>query len=131
MLQRFASQTLVVLAAAILVLFACQDAPEVTGPSQLATVTYRLTIVGSGTGSGTVKSVPNGISCSITAGKAAATGCSFAFNQGTTVTLTAKYITGSSFVSWGSTCTGTSTCKFRMTAARTVTAQFLKGPFTI
>lgn len=112
-------------------LHACQDSPEITQPSTAsAAVTYRLTVSGLGTGNGVVTSSPTGINCSITAGTAAATGCTALFNQGVTVTLTAKPATGHSFVAWG-TCSGTGTCRVRMSKARAVSAQFLKGPFTI
>ena len=129
-MQRFASFG-AALAAGTFVLFGCQDAVDMTRPSESATVAYRLAVVGSGSGSGKVTSSPSGISCTITAGKAAATGCSHPFTQGTSVTLTAKYTTGSSFVGWGRPCSGTAGCQFKMSAARTATAQFLKGPFTI
>ena len=130
-MNRLASLTAVVLTAGMVALYACQDVPDATAPSALATVSYRLTLVGSGTGSGTVTSSPSGINCSITAGQAATTGCSFSFTAGTVVTLTAKYVAGSSFVGWGSPCSGTATCKVKMGVARTISAQFLKGPFTI
>jgi hypothetical protein len=130
-MRRFASLTAVVLAAGILVLHACQDESEVTSPSALSIVSYRLTITGSGTGSGTVTSSPSGIRCTITAGTAATTGCSFSFAQGTAITLTASYATGSSFVGWGSPCSGTGLCKFKMGTNRTISAQFLRGPFTV
>src|SRR5512133_1989393 len=114
------------------VLFACQDAPDLTEQSALASVSYRLTITGLGTGTGQVTSSPAGINCSITLGKAAATGCSFSFAAGTSVTLTAKPASGHSFVGWGNFCVGiTKPCSIKMGAAKTVSAEFLKGPFTI
>src|SRR6476646_10324061 len=114
------------------VLFACQDAPDLTEQSALASVSYRLTISAVGNGTGKVTSTPAGINCSITLGKAAASGCSFSFSAGVTVTLTAKPVEGHSFGGWGNFCVGTTTpCKIKMGAAKTVSAEFLKGPFTI
>jgi Domain of unknown function (DUF1929)/Divergent InlB B-repeat domain len=130
-MKKFAFRSLLGLAAGVVALFACQDFPESTQPSELATATYPLTITGAGTGSGKVSSSPSGISCTITAGTAATTGCSFTFTAGTVVTLSAKPVTGHSFVGWSSPCSGTGTCKIKMSGARTISAQFLKGPFTI
>src|SRR3954454_7646932 len=128
-MKKFAAVSLVFMAG---VIFGCQDATAMTRPSESVSSSNKLTITGLGTGSGKVISSPAGINCTITAGKAAATGCSHSYAQTTTVTLTAKYTTGSSFVGWGTPCSGTSTCKFKMgTAARTVSGKFLKGPFTI
>jgi hypothetical protein len=115
----------------IAVLFACQDSFEVTPPSNAIAASYRLTITGLGTGNGVVTSSPAGINCSITAGVTSTTGCNALFSQGVTVTLTAKPASGHSFVGWGSPCTGTGACKFKINGARTVSAQFLKGPFTV
>ena len=121
-----------VLGLGLLVLYACQDTEEVTRPSAAsAIVSFRLTITGLGTGNGVVTSSPSGINCTITAGVAAATGCTKLFTAGTSVTLTAKHASGHSFVGWGSPCSGTSTCKVGMTTNRTISARFLKGPFTI
>ena len=115
----------------LLVLYACQDSEESTQPSAaLAAVTYRLTISGLGTGTGTVKSSPAGINCKLTAGAPSGT-CSFLFNQGTTVTLTALPITGHSFVGWGAPCSGTGTCRPVMNSSKTISAKFMKGPFTV
>src|SRR5687768_1380729 len=87
-------------------LHACQDTEEITRPSTAtAAVTYRLTVTGLGTGNGVVTSSPAGINCTITAGTAATTGCSAPFNQGVTVTLTARPAGGHSFIAWG-TCSG-------------------------
>ena len=115
----------------LLLLHACRDTTDVSPSTLTAAATYRLTVTGLGTGNGVVTSSPAGINCTITAGRAAATGCSALYNQGTVVTLTAKPASGHSFVSWGGSCTGREPCKVRMSTARTVSAQFLKGPFTI
>jgi hypothetical protein len=114
------------------VLFACQDAPDLTEQSAFASVTYRLTVTGLGTGTGKVTSSPAGINCSITLGTAATTGCSFSFAAATTVTLTAAPASGHSFVGWGNFCVGvTKPCKIKMGSSKTVSAEFLKGPFTV
>ena len=65
------------LIAGLLTLYACQDNPELTAPSTAtAAVAHRLTIIGSGTGTGTVTSVPSGISCRISLGAATGPVCS-------------------------------------------------------
>ncbi len=62
---------------------------------------HRLTVSKSGTGSGTVTSSPSGINCGST--------CSASFNNNTTVTLTARSATGSTFAGWSGDCSGSST----------------------
>ncbi|MBL8923679.1 MAG: hypothetical protein JNJ54_32795 [Myxococcaceae bacterium] len=94
---------------------------NVTGP---VTVTasftldqVALTVTPTGTGAGTVTSVPAGINCG--------TDCSELFTTGTVVTLTATPAMGSTFAGWsGGGCTGTGTCVVTMNAASTVTATF-------
>jgi WD40 repeat protein len=131
-MKRYIFLSSLAIALSLSLLFACRDTTELTQPStSVAAATFRLTITGLGTGNGVVTSSPSGINCTITAGKTAATGCTKLFNQGVNVTLTAKPAAAHSFVGWGSPCTGTGTCKVRMTANRTISAQFLKGPFTI
>jgi hypothetical protein len=75
-----------------------------------------LTVVKAGTGGGTVKSVPAGISCGTT--------CTHKFLVGTVVTLTATPKLGSKFAGWLGACTGTGDCVVTMTAAKTVKATF-------
>jgi hypothetical protein len=119
-------------ALALFLLHACQETPEITRPSGATTaVTYRLTVSGLGTGNGLVTSSPGGINCTITAGSAAATGCTAQFNAGVTVTLTAKQANGHVFVGWAKPCSGTGTCVLKMNSARSVAAEFRKGPFTL
>ena len=113
-------------------LHACQDASEMTEADvTAAVVTKTLTILGSGTGDGTVRSSPAGINCTVTNGVAAATGCKAPFNRGVSVTLTATPKTGHSFRGWFRACTGTGTCTTAMSVNRTVEARFLEGPFRI
>ena len=77
--------------------------------------TFGLAVVKIGTGSGTVTSVPAGISCGA--------GCSGSYAGGTAVTLTATPATGSIFTGWGGGgCSGTGPCT--VTATTTVTGTF-------
>lgn len=116
----------------LLVLYACQD-PEAPSESStaVAAIQYRLTLSGLGTGNGVVTSSPAGINCTITAGKAATTGCSALYNSGVNVTLTAKPAAGHAFGGWVKQCSGTGACVVKMNATRALSAEFRKGPFTI
>ena len=119
-------------AAAVLLLHACQDTPQLTEMNPAVTGVVRtLTITASGSGDGVVTSSPTGISCSVTAGVVAATGCKHQFNDGVVVTLTAVPRSGHSFTGWYAGCTGTAPCKLTMTADRAAQARFLEGPFTV
>jgi alpha-tubulin suppressor-like RCC1 family protein len=76
-----------------------------------------LTVTRDGAGTGTVTSSPAGIDCGAT--------CSAAFNQNSTVTLTATPAGGSTFQGWtGGGCAGTGACTVTMTAATSVNARF-------
>jgi CSLREA domain-containing protein len=79
---------------------------------------FALTVSKAGAGAGTVTSAPAGIDCG--------SACSASF-AGTVVTLTANAASGSSFGGWSGACSGTSTCKVTLTAARAVTATFVVG----
>jgi hypothetical protein len=117
---------------AVTLLYACQDTTsmsEVDGKASL--ITRTVTILGSGSGDGTVKSSPAGINCTVTNGTAAATGCKAQFAKGANVTLTATPKTGHSFKGWFRTCTGTGTCSTTVSVNRTVDARFLEGPFKV
>jgi Divergent InlB B-repeat domain len=73
------------------------------------------------TGSGTVSSQPGGINCSST--------CSANFAADTAVTLTAAPANGQVFLSWGGACSGSAaTCNLTLSAARSVTAEFIAAP---
>jgi hypothetical protein len=87
------------------------------------TLTRTLTVTKPGNGSGIVTSSPTGINCGST--------CSYAFVNGTSVTLTAVANTGSTFTGWGGSCTGTGTCTVAMTAARSVSANFTLIRYTL
>jgi PKD repeat protein len=79
-----------------------------------------LTILKTGTGTGTVSSLPAGISCG--------SSCSGSFATGTVVTLTALPDSSNVFAGWsGGGCSGTGTCAITMSANTTVTATFKKN----
>ncbi len=77
---------------------------------------YILTVTKTGTGLGTVTSVPVGISCG--------TDCTEAYLTDTSVTLTATAADGSTFTGWSGNCTGMGACVLSMTSAKNVTATF-------
>ncbi|MBK8303432.1 MAG: choice-of-anchor D domain-containing protein [Chloracidobacterium sp.] len=78
---------------------------------------FTLSVAKAGTGSGTVTSSPTGINCGAD--------CTEAYNNGTSVVLTAAPNAGSTFAGWsGGGCSGTGTCTTTVTAATTVTATF-------
>lgn len=82
--------------------------------------TFGLAVTVAGAGSGVVTSNPAGISCGAT--------CTAAFASNTSVTLSAKASSGSTFAGRSGACTGTSpTCVVSMTAAQAVTATFDGG----
>ncbi|MDP3237957.1 MAG: fibronectin type III domain-containing protein [Myxococcales bacterium] len=93
-----------------------------SGPSNTAVLTLtappvQLSVVKTGTGMGTVTSVPAGISCG--------TDCSETLPAGTMVVLTAAPATGASFMGWtGCTSTTTTSCTVALASTRTVTAAF-------
>jgi len=81
-----------------------------------------LNVTLAGTGSGTVTSSPTGVSC--TSGT-----CTGTFPQGSSVTLTAAPIGGSTFSGWGGSCTGTISCVVALsTSSASVSANFASSP---
>jgi len=81
---------------------------------------YTLTVSKTGTGSGTVTSVPAGITCGTDG-----TDCTENYSSGTTVLLIAAAPSSSTFTGWSGACTGTSiTCNVLMNSAKSVTANF-------
>jgi secreted trypsin-like serine protease len=77
---------------------------------------FALTVLVTGTGSGTVTSTDGNIGCP--------PDCSFGYNSGDVVTLSANAAAGSAFTGWSGACSGTGGCTVTMTQARNVTAQF-------
>jgi len=100
----------------------CSDGVVVMNANKICTATfnpqvvgYTLTVIKSGTGSGTVTSSPAGINCG--------DDCSETYNQGTSVTLTATPDAGSTFGGWS----GDTDCSdgvVTMNANRICTATF-------
>jgi len=110
--------------------FGCTDETKENDESKAAnqpesTVTYKLTIQKTGTGTATIKSnnLP-GISCG--------TDCEESYSEGTTVTLEVVVDSNSIFDGWsGEGCSGTATtCTLTMDQARTVKAGFSAKPDT-
>ncbi|QQO57055.1 MAG: hypothetical protein N838_30585 [Thiohalocapsa sp. PB-PSB1] len=90
---------------------------SVTARFDPPTIRYRLSVTKSGSGTGTVESSPAGINCG--------SDCSEDYPDGTSVTLTATPLGGSTFGGWSGACSGSSTtCTLTMSAARSVTANF-------
>jgi Regulator of chromosome condensation (RCC1) repeat/PASTA domain/Divergent InlB B-repeat domain len=75
-----------------------------------------LSVTTGGTGEGTVTSEPDGVFCGAT--------CSFDFEHGTQVTLSATAAGNSDFAGWSGACTGSRGCTLVMDRGRTVTATF-------
>ncbi|MBK9031448.1 MAG: hypothetical protein IPL61_08945 [Myxococcales bacterium] len=81
------------------------------------TATAELTVVLGGTATGTVTSMPAGITCGAS--------CTGSFPVGTLVTLTAAPAAGASFTGWGGGCSGAlPTCSLVVNAASAVNAGF-------
>lgn len=81
-----------------------------------APVMHTLTTVLAGTGTGSVTSIPAGISCGVD--------CTESYLNNTVVTLTATPATGSTFTGWSGACSGTGSCAVTLSSAKTVTATF-------
>ncbi|MEK7989970.1 MAG: M6 family metalloprotease domain-containing protein, partial [Thiotrichaceae bacterium] len=71
-------------------------------------------------GNGTIQSNPTGIDCG--------SDCNESYIEGTQVTLTATASTGSQFIGWSGSCSGTGSCTVTMDKAKTVTASFSVMP---
>ena len=81
---------------------------------------FKLTVSKLDGGIGTVTSTPPGINCGTGAG------CEAEYEEDTEVELHASATTGT-FKEWGGACTGSGTCKVTMTAAKSVTAKFVRS----
>jgi hypothetical protein len=89
--------------------------------ANFAQVTFPLSVVEAGSGTGQVTSSPSGINCSPTNNQ-----CSASFVGGSMVTLIASAGSGSTFAGWsGGGCSGDQSCNVTLTAATTVTASFV------
>jgi streptogramin lyase len=89
--------------------------------------TQSLTVGKAGTGTGSVKSSPSGISCDLNCSSNAA-----AFTEGASVVLTAVPTKSNTFTGWsGAGCSGTGTCTVTMSAAKSVTAEFAATKFNL
>ncbi len=83
-----------------------------------------LTVSRTGSGSGTVTSMPAGITCGGS--------CAAAFDSGTLITLTAGAGAGSTFSGWsGGGCAGIGTCQVIINAATAVSAAFTQAPLAV
>jgi predicted outer membrane repeat protein len=80
---------------------------------------HQLSIYKNGTGDGTVTSAPPGLDCGDT--------CIASFTQGSSVTLTAVPIAGSTFSGWSGDCSNAGDCVLTIDAAKSVTATFDLG----
>jgi hypothetical protein len=84
---------------------------------------FMLSVVPSGTGSGTVTSTPSGIDCGAT--------CNASFQTGTPVTLSAVAASGSTFAGWsGGGCSGDQSCSVMLSANTAVNASFVQNSTT-
>jgi hypothetical protein len=86
----------------------------------------------SGSGSGTVKSTPNGINCTLTVGTPSGA-CDVNFSPNASLTLTATPATGWQFASWGGACAGktTNTCDVQLSQDQQVTVTFTRTLVTL
>lgn len=90
-----------------------------TGSIRSGAAERLLTVVRSGSGTGTVTSSPAGIKCG--------TDCSQSYADGATVTLAAAKGRTSRFAGWSGPCSGKGSCVVVMDAAKAVTATFVPG----
>ena len=77
---------------------------------------FAVTVGKTGSGAGTVASIPAGILCG--------TACSAMYSAGTSVTLAANPVMGSVFAGWAGACAGSDTCTLVGNVPVNVTASF-------
>jgi hypothetical protein len=85
---------------------------------------YAVSVYTSGSGSGTVTSNPAGISCP-------GGSCSANFSYGTSVTLTATPLAGSTFTGWSGACSGTGVCTVTVDGPKYVTVNFATATLAV
>lgn len=88
-----------------------------------ANFSSKLTVSAAGTGGGTITSTPVGINCGAA--------CSYFFDNGTSVTLTASPDANSTFTGWTGDCSGTGTCTVTMNSVKNVQATFTKKQYAL
>lgn len=103
----------------------CSDGSITMSADLACTATFNpetqlLSTSKTGTGSGTITSLPAGIDCGTT--------CSAPFPYGSAVVLYQTPDSSSGFGNWGGTCSGTGDCAFSMSADRSVSADFPLSP---
>jgi galactose oxidase-like protein/List-Bact-rpt repeat protein len=109
---------------------ACQPGEDSTSPELAISKTPRtLTVIGGGTGGGTVNAPGYGetpeLACVITNGTSSPESCSTRYGYLTVVTLTVTPDPGSRFTGWSGACSGTAlTCNVKMGASKKVKASF-------
>src|SRR4051794_4628848 len=117
-----------------LLLHGCRDPMDARElPDFATTADKQLKIAAMGTGSGLVTAPSSGgrksISCTVTAGVAAAgTECARYYPINTVVTLSAPPAPGSTFPGWSDSCAGSGTCTVTVSGARKVTVKFTGPP---
>ena len=94
----------------------------VAGAAMPGTVAVQPMLVVIAVGSGSVTSSPAGISCP---GR-----CTATFAAGTSVVLSSKAKSGSAFLRWGGSCTGSGACRLKVSSLAVVGAQFSVGAKT-
>jgi hypothetical protein len=85
-------------------------------PPPVVKAQHTLMVATAGTGTGSVSSAPQGITCG--------SSCAAPFDEGTVILLTASPAAGSQFAGWSGACAGTGPCTITLTADVQVTAAF-------
>ena len=117
---------------ALAALSACSGGSKKSAPPRItepASTAIALTVGGSGSGSGRVRSDPVGIDCALSAG-AVSGSCTARFTSGTVVTLQTEPGATSVFLAFSGDC-ALATCRTTMEAPRTVTATFVPNYLSV